>query len=162
MTEAEKRKRRCCCIGPFPEELKRPVDDVKVDLENAIRSAVAKGYNTFVTGMAYGVDIWAAEIVLRLRALHQDLHLVAVIPYPGFDEEWTEEWRTRYNRLLSLAEYVKVIGDQNCKGICQVRDKWMVDHSSMVIAVCSDGFDGTAGMIRYAMKCKVPVKRLTA
>ncbi len=145
-----------------PEELKRPVDDVKADLENAIRSAVAKGYNTFVTGMAYGVDIWAAEIVLRLRVLHQDLHLVTVIPDSGFDKEWTEEWRARYNRLLSLAEYVKVIGDQNSKDIWRIRDKWMVDHTSMLIAVCGGGFDGTAAMIRYAMKCKVPVKRLTA
>lgn len=56
--------------------------------------------------MAYGVDIWAAEIVVRLKERDPKLHLVAIIPYPGFDEGWEEDWRQRYHRLLSLAEYV--------------------------------------------------------
>ena len=36
------------------------------DLEAAILQAVDDGFVTFISGMARGVDIWAAEIVLRI------------------------------------------------------------------------------------------------
>ena len=38
--------------------------EIKPLLEKAIADAIADGYVTFITGMAMGVDIWAAEIVL--------------------------------------------------------------------------------------------------
>ena len=37
-------------------------------LEEKIREAIDDGFVTFISGMAWGVDIWAAEIVLRLKA----------------------------------------------------------------------------------------------
>ena len=84
------RRTRCCFTGHRPQYLKRPEDDIKVDLENSILKEIAEGYTTFVSGMAYGVDIWAAEIVVRLKERNPKLHLVAAIPYPGFDEAWEE------------------------------------------------------------------------
>ena len=84
----ELRKTRCCFTGPGPQMLKREEDDVKVDLENSILKAVSEGYTTFISGIAPGVEIWAAEIVIRLKQGSPGLHLVAVIPFPGFDEEW--------------------------------------------------------------------------
>ena len=40
LTEADKRKRRCCFAGHRPQKLTRPVDDIKVDLENEISSDI--------------------------------------------------------------------------------------------------------------------------
>ena len=85
--------------------------------------------------MAFGVDIWAAEIVVRQKERDPKLHLVAVIPYPGFDEGWEEDWRQRYHRLLSLAEYVKVLEPTFSREAYQKRNEWMVSHSAKVIAV---------------------------
>ncbi len=162
MTEAEKRRRRCCIAGHTPAELKRPEEDVRVDLENAILRAVDRGYSTFVSGLTCGVEIWAAEIVIRLKDRFPELHLVAVIPCPGFDAEWPEEWRVRYNRLLCLAEYVKVIGEASTPETLRARNEWMVGHSSMVIAVYG-GFSGeTRELLRCAMQCRLPVTRLPA
>ena len=44
MTEAEKRAHRCCFLGTIPGP--RPVDDVKVALENRILEAIKEGYTT--------------------------------------------------------------------------------------------------------------------
>ena len=98
--EDPKRKVRCAFAGHRPQYLKRPEDDIKVELENAIMVAIRDGYTTFISGGAYGVDIWAAEIVTRLRERNPSLHLIAAIPFPGFEEAWAEEWKARYNALL--------------------------------------------------------------
>ena len=88
MTTDDLRKTRCCFTGHRPQFLKRLEDDIKVDLENSILQAISERYTTFITGMACGVDIWATEIVVRLKERDPKLHLVAAIPYPGFDEPW--------------------------------------------------------------------------
>ena len=151
------RKLRCCFTGHRPQSLKRLEDDIKVDLENSIRKAVAEGYTTFISGMCYGVDIWAAEIVVRLKQSNPKLHLIAAIPFPGFDEAWEETWRERYRLLLSQAEYVKVMEPAFSREAYQKRNEWMVNHSSKVIAVYNGQPSGTRNTIKYAMLCRVPV-----
>ncbi len=162
MTEEEKRKLRCCLAGPGPRELKRPVDDIRVDLENAILEAIRQGCTTFLSGMSPGVEIWGAEIVIRLKDRFPDLHLVAVIPCPGFDTEWPEEWRARYNRLLSLSEYVKVLNETNDPAACQCRDEWMVRHSSLVLAVYGGPSGRPCHVLRQALRLRIPVRRMPA
>ena len=85
MIESEKRTQRCCFTGHRPEKLSLPESEVKAELEKEIRLAIADGINVFITGMAPGVDIWAAEIVLDLREKeYLPLKLIAASPHPGF------------------------------------------------------------------------------
>ena len=66
-TEAEKRMHRACFTGHRPEKLRQTEKDICKGLEREIQSAICNGIHVFISGMARGVDIWAAEIVLRLR-----------------------------------------------------------------------------------------------
>lgn len=109
MDEVEKRKKRCCFTGHRPQKLNRSESEIKRELELAIADAIAKGCSTFISGMAYGVDIWAGEIVVRIREDNPDLHLIAAIPFPGFSSRWSGEWRKQYNDLLSKVDLVKTI-----------------------------------------------------
>ena len=88
VTENEKKLRRCCFTGHRPQKLRRAENDIKKDLEEAIKKAISGGYCTFITGMAYGVDIWAGEIVVRLRESNPELHLIAAIQYPDCCARW--------------------------------------------------------------------------
>ena len=67
LTEEQKRMHRVCFTGHRPEKLKQSESVIVKALETAIKEAIADGKNVFISGMACGVDIWAAEIVLRLR-----------------------------------------------------------------------------------------------
>ncbi len=160
LTEEDKRKTRCCFTGHRPQKLKRPVDDIKVDLENEILKAVADGYTTFITGMAYGTDIWAGNIVVRLKDRFPDLKLIAAVPFPSFSEAWSEEWKDKYERLLEKADLVKNISSEYSDNAYQERNKWMVDHSSRIIAVYDGTAGGTRNTISYARKAKITVKYL--
>lgn len=56
------RMHRCCFTGRRPQKLRRSGKEIKANLENAIQQAIADGYTTFITGMAYGVDIWQVRL----------------------------------------------------------------------------------------------------
>ena len=157
------RLRRCCLLGPPPEWLKRPEDDIRVDLENSVMEAVREGLSTFVCSLDRGVGIWGAEIVISLKEQFPDmgLRLVACIPYPGFEEEWDASWQDRYRVLLSLSEYVRVLSPFPSAAARRIRNEWAVTHSARVIAVCAGDDRETREAVFCAGKNRVPVKRIT-
>ena len=157
MTEAEKRLHRCCFTGHRPEKLTAPEWLVKRELEREIRQAIADGLDVFITGMARGVDIWAAEVVLDLRDAGAPIRLMCASPFEGFEHSWNEEWQRRYCRIMNVADHTLFV----CKGYSrtcfQIRNEWMVDHSARVIAVYNGESGGTKNTIKYAADKSVPV-----
>lgn len=95
MSEKEKQMHRCCFTGHRPEKLHSSEILVKAALVKEIWTAYQAGFRTFLTGMARGVDIWAGELVLRLRSSHQDVHLICVLSHPDFEKRWDAEWQER-------------------------------------------------------------------
>ena len=160
MREEEKRKRRCCFTGHRPQKLTRPEAAIKKDLETAILKAIDMGYQTFITGMAYGVDIWAGEIVVRLRQHNPDLHLIAAVPFPGFESRWSSDWKKAYAELLAKADLVRYVCPSYNAGAYQRRNEWMVDHSAHLIAVFDGQPSGTKNTIDYANRCGISIDYL--
>jgi uncharacterized phage-like protein YoqJ len=157
MSEQELRSHRCCFTGHRPEKLKRAETEIKKGLEGAILKAIHEGFTTFITGMARGVDIWAGQIVLRLRQDNPDLRLIAALPYPGCDRRWSASWRRQYAEVLEAADLVECTSDEYSMASYQKRDEWMVDHSAMVIAVYDGVSGGTKNTIEYATQCKAEI-----
>ena len=159
-TETELRKHRCCFTGHRPEKLSRTERAIKSDLKKEIKLAIKDGYTVYLTGMARGTDLWAAEIVLALRKRNKDLKLICAIPYEGFELRWSEQWQTLYRQVLAEADLVKVIGKGYHPGIFQIRNEWMVDRSSRVIAVYNGQAGGTRNTTCYADRHSIPVRSI--
>ena len=142
----------CSFTGHRPDKLRWGKDEVVAWLNAEIKNAALGGYNTFILGMAKGVDIWAAEAVLALRDSGMPIRLVCALPYQGFESGWSSEWKNLYRSVIDRANIVEYICDGYSKICFHVRNRWMVDHSSLVIAV----FDGTPGgtekTVAYAEK----------
>ena len=68
------RSHTCCFSGYRPEKMPfrtydpDAVQALEAALDRAVEHAVSQGYHTFLSGMAAGFDIWAAEAVIRARA----------------------------------------------------------------------------------------------
>ena len=148
--EEELRKHRCCFTGHRPEKLTMSEDDAKAWLEKQIQAAVADGFVTFLTGMAMGVDLWAAEIVLRLKEENPDIHLIACTPWPGFAAKWKEPWKSMYYDTMKKADFKVNVSDHYHNGVFQKRNEYMVDRSSRVIALYNGTPGGTKNTIDYA------------
>lgn len=160
MTETEKRKHRVCFTGHRPEKLSRCEKNIKADLEKEIRQAIADGLDVFITGMARGVDIWAAQIVLNLRDEGMNVKLMCACPYDGFERGWSKEWQKQYTDILESADFVKYVCPGYSRSCFQIRNEWMVDHAARVIAVFNGEKSGTKNTIDYAHRVGVPVTHI--
>ena len=159
-TETELRLHRCCFTGHRPEKLHRQESEIRAELEETIRKAIADGFSVFITGMARGVDLEAGEIVLRLRSEGFSIRLICAVPYPGFENSWGIEWQQRYSHVITEADLVRYISPRYNSRCFQKRNEWMVNHSARVIAVFNGHPSGTKNTVDYAYRCGVPIMRI--
>ena len=159
-SEADLRLHRCCFTGHRPEKLNTSEKEVKAALRKQIDQAVHDGFKVFITGMARGVDLWAAEIVLDLRKRNKEIRLICAIPHDGFEARWSPSWQELYRYVLAEADLTRVISKGYHTGVYQVRNEWMVNHSARVIAVFNGQPSGTMNTIDYACRQGVPVVRI--
>lgn len=150
MIEEKKCRYRCCFTGHRPEKLGCSEATAKAKLCHAIDEAIQDGYVIFISGMARGVDIWGAELVLERRATNPALHLICALPYAGFEQRWSPQWQMRYQEILQQVDLIKVICPSYSKAAFQKRNEWMVDHSSRLIAIYNGTPSGTRNTIEYA------------
>lgn len=148
----------CCFTGHRPERLAIPEERVIAWLEGQIAAAVRDGYIDFISGMQRGTDIWAAEAVLKLRSEGAPVRLIAACAFCGMEERWGAAWQGRYRRILDTADEVHFIGRRPGRTAFFERNRWMVDHSSRVIAVYSGAPGGTKETIEYARKQGMDVR----
>ena len=153
------RKHSCCFTGHRPQKLPWGFDEndarcveLKRKLRAAIKFAIAHGKTMFYTGMAMGTDIWTAEIVLKLREELQGsgIRLVAVIPHSCQEAKYPDDLKQRYRQILSEADERIVLQEHYTDGCMQKRNRYMVDNSSMLIAVYSGDGGGTGYTFDYA------------
>ena len=94
------KKNTCCFTGHRPQKFPWGYDEewedcvkLKLKLACEIEAMWKKGVTTIISGMAIGVDMWAAEIVLDLKSAYpQDtIKLIAAIPYEGQANKWSVE-----------------------------------------------------------------------
>lgn len=150
----------CCFTGHRPDQIIDDEEELGFQLDTAIRQAYYDGYTTFITGVAKGFDILAGEYVLHLQKNGYPLRLVCAVPYPNFNTHGKDEWGARCTALLRQASAVEYTCDHYHGGVFQKRNRWMVDHSTRVIAYFHDSSGGTKNTIDYALKKNIMIVNL--
>ena len=149
----------CSFTGHRPEKL--PWGDNESDVRcirlkkrlfELVLAAYEQGFRHYLCGMARGCDFWFCEAVLQLRGIRGDVSLEAVIPYPGQAERWSREDRERYQHLLRRCNYETMVQEEYSSCCMQRRNRYLVDHAAMLIAVHDGLPGGTQKTIAYAMK----------
>ena len=143
-------------MGHRPEKLRLSERKLSALLETEIKRAIAGGFTTYITGMAKGVDLIAAEIVLRLRERDDRLKLICALPHPGFGQHWGGGWTERFQRVLTQADLNRTICPNFSRSSYQARNEWMVRHSALVIAVFNGELGGTKNTLDFAQRSNVP------
>ena len=151
----------CCFSGHRPSKLSFGYDEghpdclrLKVRLFGETDRMRIKGITAFITGMAQGVDIIAAEIVLDIRRTYpkDGVCLIAAVPYEGQADRWPAKYRERYFDILSEADEVITLQKRYTDACMRERDRYMVDASSHLIAVYGGIGGGTRYTMDYALK----------
>lgn len=123
-------------------------------LRSLIERCIEKrGINTFITGMALGVDMWSAQIVLQLKKKYPHIKLVCAIPCFQQWKKWSQEDREIWHDIVNRADHVHHVSiEPYTKWCMQKRNEWMVDNSNLVISVWDGSEGGTYNCVKYALK----------
>lgn len=147
----------CCFTGHRPNGLPWKYDEqnifclaLKKMLASYIKQKLLEGYTHFISGMAMGVDLIAAECVLQLKEDY-NISLEAAIPCENQCKFWSETYVQRYNKILEQCDKITYISKTYTKNCMWQRNCYMVDNSDCVIAVSNGNKQsGTAQTINYA------------
>ena len=124
---------------------------LKETLAKQIRRLVDSGVKEWLSGMAQGMDLWAAEIVLDLKKKNPALHLHCILPCEGQEREWPASEQERYHFILRQADEVIYVDQEYHDGCMLERNRYLVDHSSVLLAVYNGTHRSGTGMtVRYA------------
>jgi len=117
----------------------------------------------FISGMATGFDMLAAEMVIRQRHKYNfHISLEAAIPYKNQYQIWPKTQQMRYHTILKVCDNVNILyGDKHVSWKLQKRNEYMVDNSDFLIAMW-DGTEhgGTYNCFKYAEKIRRPTFRI--
>lgn len=128
---------------------------VRQALFHMINLAVYAGVEHFIAGMAQGVDMDAAALVLEKQQRNPHIHLHAAIPCNRQEHLWPASAQECYHSLLKRCASITVISPgAYAAWKMQRRNEWMVDHSGTVIAVWNGTSGGTANCLIYALQTK--------
>ncbi|WP_291257209.1 SLOG family protein [Flavonifractor sp.] len=153
------RETTCSFTGHRPEKLPWRRDErdprclaLKERLAAAVEDAYDRGMRHFLCGMARGADFYFCDAVLELRERRSGVTLEAVIPCEEQAARWSERERERWFSLVERCDGETMLQHHYDKGCMLRRNRYLVDHSSMLIAVYDGMLGGTMYTLSYAMK----------
>ena len=152
---------KCCFTGYRPSKFPFSMDkndSEYLKFENKLIEQILKlandGCNEFMSGMAIGFDIIAAEAVMLLRNAYPKLNikLTCVIPFPEQSAAFSDDWKKRYDFLIENSDSTVLICPEYSPGCYQKRNKYMVDNCDCVITWYDGKKGGTKNTVDYALK----------
>ena len=159
----------CCFTGHRPEKMPFSATmhsfayhTFRRNLEFAVQQAILDGYRHFITGMSRGMDLWAAMCVLDFRRAYPGLTLEAAIPCPEQPNRWSAEDVRFYNLVLSRCDTRTVLSPRYTAGCMDKRNRYMVDHSSLLIVAFDGRSGGSCNTCLYAERTGVRIHNILA
>ena len=148
----------CCFTGHRPQSLPFRFDEqdrrcrklkrvLRKEIERQIRE---EGVTHFISGMAIGVDMYAAEIVLDVKKKYPHITLESAIPCENQAAKWTIPLRERYYNIAAQCDKESMLQHHYTPDCMHKRNRYMVDNAHTVIAVWNGRPSGTGTTVRYA------------
>lgn len=160
-------ERSCAVTGQSPIRFKFKYNEnnslckkvKRVMMEQFVNLHDDQGVSVFYVGGTLGIDMWAGEIILRLKEKpgYGDIELMVVLPFKNHDRAWDERSKKRMAFLLKHCREHFIIGERDCRESYINRNCFMVNHADYLLAVTNymPGFNvKIPQMVAYALEKK--------
>ncbi len=145
------KERTCCFTGhrkiPFSE-----LDCINQNLEATLIRLIENGITDFCAGGALGFDTLAAKQVLNLKEKYPHIQLILILPCISQSNSWNNEDKAVYEDIKSKSDKIIYTSEHYFRGCMQVRNRALVDNSSVAVCYLSESTGGTAYTVKYAEK----------
>lgn len=99
------------------------------------------GFRHFISGGAMGMDMFAAEAVVELRAEYPEIILEMVSPFDAQAAKWSPELRARHDRRFEIADITTATGREYSRNAMFTRNRYLVANADILLAA----YDGQPG-----------------
>lgn len=150
-----------CFTGHRPNKLKGydPKDNKELLWslhKEIVRHIEEEKVYTFINGLALGIDMWSARIVIKLRQTkYPNIKLISAVPCKNHSNKWPQQSQKEWQEIVDLSDEVIYVSEEEYKPyLMQLRNAWMCDNSEFVIAVWDGTQGGTGNCVKYAQDKK--------
>lgn len=145
--------------GHRPDKLGGYGAEVSARLVDLARAALVKYQpDEVISGMALGWDT-----ALALAAIELGIPLTAAVPFEGQERKWRPEQQEVFRAILARATTVVIVSPGGyAVWKMQVRNEWMVDRATGLLALWNGSGGGTGNCIEYARTRQVEIVNLWA
>ena len=140
----------CCFTGH--RELQTSEEKLRALVYHHVSMLYDEGIRNYCCGGALGFDTLAAQVVLDFRKDNPDVRLVLILPCPEQAKFWKPKEKQVYEEIKSLADEVIYTHDRFTRFCMHVRNRRLVDESSVCISHLVKDSGGTAYTVNYAKK----------
>jgi uncharacterized phage-like protein YoqJ len=159
-------------LGGYDEN-NSTAENVKIYLRRLLEYACESEYDTFIIGMAQGVDQWAGEILIQLKREYQHIKIIGAVPFAKQAMAWPgSQSYARWLNILRECDKIQLVDlnkEVEIEELCLLskevsvspkyliaqklnkRNEWMVDHADCVLAIWKETTGGTGNCVKYAM-----------
>ena len=111
-----------------------------------------EGVVNYYAGGARGFDFAASVTLLNMKNMIPELTLNLVLPCRDYDKKWKKAERELFAKVIARADSVVYTSEGYTKFCMHIRNRYMVDRSSVCIAYMTEAKGGTASTVEYARK----------
>lgn len=152
-----KEVQKCCFIGEtlrkFTKnegENQKECPRLKREIRKAIETQIKNGITYFISDMEYGIGLFAAEVLVGIKAKYPHIRLEALIPFESQAVNLSDSCRERYFDTVAKAD-IEVMFQKHYTFDCRKRcTQAAIDNSDVVIAAWNGCMNSTKAAIRYA------------
>ncbi len=143
-------KNLSCCFTGHRDIPLYLVPEISEKIRTEAERLIASGVTHFYTGGAVGFDMLALKVLTQLKKSVPSMVLHVIAPCEGHMKNWNEESKVEFCRLIEDADELKYLSPFYFSGCMQVRNRYLVDHSSYCIAFLERNTGGSAYTVKYA------------
>ncbi len=134
---------------------------LRTKLKEILIKLIDSGINTFYNGLAEGFDMLAGEVLTELKSEDYPVYIIGCIPCGNQAQYYKDENKSLYETLKTTFDKLYfVTKDHYFNGCTHIRNKYMVDNSSILIAYSHKDTGGAASTVGYAKKHGLDIIKL--
>jgi uncharacterized phage-like protein YoqJ len=144
--------------GYNPEDNKELLWRIHKEVVNLIEN---RGVITFINGLALGIDMWSAKIVIKLKEKCPQIKLISAVPCRNHPCKWQKQDKDMWQEVCDKSDEVVLVTDEDYKPyLMQIRNEWMCNKSDYIIAVWNGSKAGTGNCVNFAEKQNKEIIRI--
>ena len=129
-------------------------NDLDLDrLKSEFLTLISEGYDTFLVGCAVGFDTICYKVLKEIRK-EKNIKIVGCIPCLNQDAKFSFLQKIEYKNMLKNLDERVLISENYTRYCMNVRNKFMVDNSTVTVAYLRENIGGTFNTVNMAKNKK--------